>query len=67
MRALQVSPTCVAVRFDRFTARVAALPEAAASLAWLRPLGYVDTLYLDSELRVSVGDKGGLFVLRRLR
>jgi hypothetical protein len=57
----------VAVRFDRFTARVASLPEVAASLAWLKPLGYVDTLYLDQDFRVSIGDKGGLFVLRRLR
>lgn len=71
-RLLQVPPaggaaaTCVAVRFDAFTARLGGLPEAAVSLGWLRPLGYVDTLYLDEELRVSVGDKGGLFVLRRV-
>lgn len=61
----QVSPSCVAVRFDSFTVRAGALPEAALSLTWLRPLGYVDTLYLDGELRVSVGDKGGLFILSR--
>ncbi|PSC69346.1 Plastid lipid-associated fibrillin conserved domain [Micractinium conductrix] len=61
----QATPSCVAVRFDSFTARVGGLPEAALSLAWLRPLGYVDTLYLDAEMRISVGDKGGLFVLRR--
>ncbi|KAL4442487.1 hypothetical protein ABPG77_005071 [Micractinium sp. CCAP 211/92] len=58
--------TCVAVRFDSFTVRLGGLPETALSLGWLRPLGYVDTLYLDEELRVSVGDKGGLFVLRRV-
>ncbi|KAL4447825.1 hypothetical protein ABPG75_005044 [Micractinium tetrahymenae] len=61
-----VAPSCVAVRFDAFTARLGGLPEAALSLGWLRPLGYVDTLYLDQEMRVSVGDKGGLFVLRRV-
>ncbi len=69
---LQVRPasgaaaTCVAVRFDSFTVSLGGLPETALSLGWLRPLGYVDTLYLDEELRVSVGDKGGLFVLRRV-
>lgn len=69
---MQVEPTvpggaasCVAVRFDRFTAKLGGLPEVVVSLAWLSPLGYVDTLYLDEELRVSLGDKGGLFVLRR--
>ena len=46
--AVQATPSCVAVRFDSFTARVGGLPEAALSLAWLRPLGYVDTLYLDA-------------------
>lgn len=57
--------TCVAVCFDRFTVKVGPLPATELSLAWLRPLGYVDTLYLDEDMRVSVGDKGGLFVLRR--
>ena len=69
---MQVEPapsrpaSCVAVRFDAFTAQLGGLPPLELSLAWLRPLGYVDTLYLDEDLRVSVGDKGGLFVLRRL-
>lgn len=69
---LQVAPAtpgrpikAVEVRFDSFTVRLGQLPEAALSLAWLRPLGYVGTLYLDEDLRISVGDKGGLFVLRR--
>lgn len=67
----QVSPSCVAVRFDGFRIRAGAAgereggPEAALPLGWLRPLGFVDTLYLDADMRVSVGDKGGLFVLRR--
>ena len=56
---------CVAVRFDRFTAQAGPLPRTELSLAWLRPLGYVSTLYLDEDMRISVGDKGGCFVLRR--
>ena len=69
---LQVPPdagapaSCVAVTFDCFTARLGGLPEARLSLAWLSPLGFVDALYLDEDTRVSVGDKGGLFVLRRV-
>ena len=57
--------SCVAVRFDEFTVQAGGLPQLRLSLAWLRPLGYVDTLFLDDDMRVSVGDKGGLFVLRR--
>lgn len=56
---------CVAVRFDRFTVEAGPLPRTELSLAWLRPLGYVATIFLDTDTRISVGDKGGLFVLRR--
>jgi hypothetical protein len=29
------------------------------------PSGYIDTLYLDDDLRISKGDKGSIFVARR--
>lgn len=29
------------------------------------PSGYIDTLYLDEEFRVSKGDKGSIFIARR--
>lgn len=29
------------------------------------PSGYIDTLYLDADLRVSKGDKGSIFIARR--
>jgi hypothetical protein len=29
------------------------------------PSGYIDTTYLDGELRLSKGDKGSIFVARR--
>ena len=64
--ASQRPTSCVAVRFDRFTARVGSLPSVELPLDWLQPLGYVDSLYLDEDMRISVGDKGGLFVLRRI-
>ena len=35
-------------------------------LGWLSPVGYVDTPYLDDELRISRGDKGSLFVAARV-
>ena len=58
--------SCVAVTFDRFTVQAGGLPALELPLSWLSPRGYVDTLYLDADMRVSVGDKGGLFVLRRV-
>jgi hypothetical protein len=38
------------------------LPRLSLPLAWLSPVGFVETLYLDDALRISVGDKGSLFV-----
>lgn len=32
-----------------------------------RPKGFIDTLYLDEEIRISQGDKGSIFVARRAR
>jgi len=29
------------------------------------PSGYIDTLYLDQDLRISKGDKGSIFIARR--
>ena len=34
-------------------------------LGWLSPVGYVDTPYLDEDLRISKGDKGSLFIASR--
>ncbi|KXZ47684.1 hypothetical protein GPECTOR_33g566 [Gonium pectorale] len=34
-------------------------------LSLLNPVGYVDTPYLDDELRISIGDKGSLFIAAR--
>mmetsp|Transcript_11134 Transcript_11134/g.24002 ORF Transcript_11134/g.24002 Transcript_11134/m.24002 type:complete len:278 (+) Transcript_11134:54-887(+) len=36
-------------------------------LGWISPVGYVDTLYLDEELRVSKGDKGSIFFAARVK
>jgi hypothetical protein len=35
-------------------------------IAAFSPKGYIDTLYLDEELRISKGDKGSLFIARRV-
>lgn len=32
-----------------------------------RPTGWIDTVYLDDDVRVSLGDKGSVFVARRAR
>jgi hypothetical protein len=33
----------------------------------ISPVGFVDTPYLDDEFRISVGDKGSVFVARRIK
>ncbi|GAB4816233.1 hypothetical protein N2152v2_003279 [Parachlorella kessleri] len=54
------------VTFKDFTIQVGDGPKLALPLSWLSPVGYVDTLYLDEQVRISVGDKGSLFVVTRL-
>lgn len=36
-------------------------------LAWLSPVGYVDTPYLDEELRISRADRGSIFIAARVQ
>lgn len=36
-------------------------------IGWLSPVGYVDTPYLDEELRISRGDKGSIFIAARVQ
>ena len=40
-------------------------PRIPIPLGWLSPVGYVDTPYLDEDLRISKGDKGSLFIASR--
>ncbi len=35
-------------------------------LGLISPVGYVDTPFLDDELRISEGDKGSLFIAARV-
>jgi len=42
-------------------------PRLSLPLAWLSPVGFVETLFLDETLRVSVGDKGSLFIAAKQR
>ncbi|GIL48202.1 hypothetical protein Vafri_4887 [Volvox africanus] len=34
-------------------------------LSFLNPVGFVDTPYLDEEIRISIGDKGSIFIAAR--
>lgn len=54
------------VVFTGFQVSVGGAMRLRLPLDWLSPVGFVDTLYLDMTTRVSVGDKGSLFVVRAL-
>lgn len=51
--------------FTSFTLTWDKRPRLSFSLKWLKPTGFIDTLFLDEELRISRGDKGSIFVARR--
>ncbi|KAL6756632.1 hypothetical protein V8C86DRAFT_56886 [Haematococcus lacustris] len=69
-------PPCLKAVFTRFEIAVEGYPSLQLPLAvpnllqggrLVGPTGYVTTSYLDSELRISRGDKGSLFIAARDR
>ncbi|KAK9814967.1 hypothetical protein WJX73_003488 [Symbiochloris irregularis] len=55
----------VDVAFTAFVVKVGALPRLRIPLNWISPKGWVDTTYVDEEVRVGRGDKGSVFVTVR--
>eukprot|EP00850_Spirogloea_muscicola_P006527 SM000031S11536 [mRNA] locus=s31:273132:275246:+ [translate_table: standard] len=55
------------VVFDKFVLRVGSLGPITMPLGWIQPKGWVDTTYLDEDLRIGRGDKGSIFVATRPR
>lgn len=53
--------------FESFELRWGRNVRLALPLTWLNPTGFVDTLYLDKAMRISVGDKGSVFVALKVR
>lgn len=57
------SPTRLSVAFECFVLKVKGLEKVIVPLKWLGPpTGEVETVYLDESVRISVGDKGGLYI-----
>lgn len=54
----------LSIEFTRFTVSG---PRFEYSLPLPRPRGSISTTFIDDDLRISRGSRGGLFILRRLR
>ncbi|GAQ81050.1 hypothetical protein KFL_000690280 [Klebsormidium nitens] len=52
------------VRFESFRLKLGWI-SLRVPLGWVNPTGWIDTTYLDSELRIGRGDKGSVFVTVR--
>lgn len=61
------STTRVDVVFERFDLRLGDKVVWSQSLAWVKPKGWIETTYLDEELRIGRGDKGSIFVASRAK
>ncbi|KAG2499499.1 hypothetical protein HYH03_002446 [Edaphochlamys debaryana] len=55
----------LAATFTSFDLVVDGERRLSLPLSLLNPVGYVDTPYLDEDIRISVGDKGSVFVAAR--
>lgn len=51
--------------FQSFTFIAEGQARLELPLTWLNPTGFVDTPYLDDGLRISIGDKGSVFIAVR--
>lgn len=64
-KAWVTSPTRLSVAFESFVLKLGrgGLEKVRVPLTWLGPpTGEVETVYLDESVRISVGDKGGLYI-----
>ena len=58
-------PTRLNVRFRSVELRIGSLPPLRASLDFVDPRGWIETTYVDDDLRTGRGDKGSIFVAAR--
>ncbi|KAG2495036.1 hypothetical protein HYH03_006968 [Edaphochlamys debaryana] len=61
------STTRVDVVFQRFELRLGSGSVLRVPLDWVKPKGWIETTYLDSDLRIGRGDKGSIFVASRAK
>ncbi|KAG1680001.1 hypothetical protein FOA52_007065 [Chlamydomonas sp. UWO 241] len=59
--------TRVYVEFVEFVLRLGPSIKFTVPLGWVNARGWVETTYVDEDLRVGRGDKGSVFVAARLR
>lgn len=55
----------VDVKFTSFQLKIGSLPGLQIPLNWISPTGWVDTTYVDKDVRIGRGDKGSVFVTIR--
>ncbi|GAX82806.1 hypothetical protein CEUSTIGMA_g10232.t1 [Chlamydomonas eustigma] len=57
----------ISVEFTEFTLSLGSKVQWRVPLSWVKAKGWVETTYLDKEMRVGRGDKGSIFVASRLK
>eukprot|EP01018_Ginkgo_biloba_P024874 Gb_25960 [translate_table: standard] len=57
----------IEVTFESFSLRIGGWQSSTIPLDWVNPKGWVDTTFLDQDLRVGRGDKGSIFVSARVK
>lgn len=57
----------IEVTFESFFLRIGKWQSPKIPLDWVNPKGWVDTTFLDQDLRVGRGDKGSIFVSARVK
>ncbi|GFR45759.1 hypothetical protein Agub_g7174 [Astrephomene gubernaculifera] len=62
-----LSPSRVDVAFTHFELRLGSLPKVTVPLAWIQPKGWIETTYVDDDLRIGRGDKGSIFLTSRVK
>ncbi|GLI65204.1 hypothetical protein VaNZ11_008681 [Volvox africanus] len=61
------SPTRVDVIFTHFELRLGGGNKLTIPLGWIKPKGWIETTYLDEDLRIGRGDKGSIFLASRIK
>ncbi|KAL3684321.1 hypothetical protein R1sor_002343 [Riccia sorocarpa] len=57
----------VNVTFESFVLTIGNWRSPSISLSWIKPQGWVDTTFLDDDMRIGRGDKGSIFVSSRMK
>ncbi|CAM6105059.1 unnamed protein product [Calypogeia fissa] len=57
----------VDVTFESFVITIGKWTSPSISLSWINPKGWIDTTFLDEDMRVGRGDKGSIFVAVRIK